>query len=37
MKDVVDGVIQKCFSSKPKTKENGIEICLQFVEHEKVK
>ena len=32
---VIDGIVAKCFSSKPKTKEIGIELCLQFIEHEK--
>ena len=32
---VIDGIIQKCFNSKPKTKENATEIVLQFVEHER--
>ena len=26
---VIDGIIQKCFNSKPKTKEVATEICLQ--------
>ena len=29
------GLLKNNFSSKPKTKEAGLEICLQFVEHEK--
>jgi len=32
---VVDGIILKCFNSKAKTRQNGTELCLQFLEHEK--
>ncbi|CBY20469.1 unnamed protein product [Oikopleura dioica] len=32
---VCDGAITKCFSSKPKTKENALECCLLLIEHEK--
>lgn len=31
----MEGIISKCFNSKPKTKDVGTELCLQFVEHEK--
>ena len=32
---MVDGVINNCFSSKPKTKQNGVDCIMQFIEHEK--
>ena len=33
-KEIIDGIIAKCFSSKPKTKEVATELCLQLLEHE---
>ena len=33
--EVVSGVVSKCFNTKPRLREAGMEVCLMYVEIDK--
>jgi len=33
--EVVSGIVSKCFNSKPRLREVGVEVCLMYVEIDK--
>ena len=33
--EVISGIVSKCFNTKPRLRESGIEVCLMYIEIDK--